>query len=243
MRVFVMKKATLLRVAAFVVILAAIFVYAKVMMHEDAAVFSANGVLTAGDGAEKAIAITIDTSFGETDYTEEILEVLHDHGAHATFAVMGAWARQNPDMVREILDSGHEIISHSMSHQRYAELGEEDAVADARANRDYLASEFGVDTDLLRLPYGSGTEKIHAALEQDGFRIVGWSLDSRDWNGDSSEKIAESVLGKLKAGDILLFQNNVPATPDALDEILEKLAERAYETVGLDEMAQSAARS
>ena len=240
MRIFIMKKSLVFRITALVVILAAIFVYAKIMVNEDAAVFSQNGVLTAGDGTEKKVAITVDTAFGEEDYTGEILDVLEKHGAKATFAVMGVWARENPDTVREILDRGHDIISHSMSHERYGELGEEGAVKDAKANREYLESEFGVSTDLLRLPYGNGTEKVNAALNEDGFRIVGWSLDSMDWKGESAETVADRVMEKIKAGDILLFQNNMAETPAAMDLILEKLGDRAYETVDLEEMSEEA---
>ena len=161
---------------------------------------------------------------------------LEKHGAEATFAVMGAWARENPDMVREILDRGHEVISHSMAHQRYSELGEAGAVADAKANREYLSQEFGADTDLLRLPYGNGTDPINAALGQAGFRLAGWSVDSRDWNGDPAEKIAGNVMDQIKAGDVILFQNNMEATPAALDLILEELGGRAYEAVSLEEI-------
>lgn len=236
MRVFIMKKSLVFRIAAFVVILAAIFVYAKIMMQDDTAVFAQNGVLTAGDGTENIVAITIDTSFGDADYTAEILDVLEDHDAQATFAVMGAWARENPDLVREIITQGHDVISHSMAHERYADLGTADAVADAKANREYLSAEFGVATDFLRLPYGNGTDEIYAALQQEGFRIVGWSLDSRDWSGIDAEKISDGIIKKIKAGEILLFQNNVAATPEALDLILQKLGDRAYETVTLEDI-------
>ena len=236
MRIFIMKKSIVFRVAAFVGILAAIFVYAKIMVNEDTAVFAQDGVLTTGSGTEKEVAVTVDTSFGEADYTAEILDVLEKHGAKATFAVMGAWARENPDMVREILDRGHKMISHSMAHERYADLGEAGAIADAKANREYLSAEFGVDTDLLRLPYGNGTDKINGALNQAGFRIAGWSLDSKDWSGNSADKVAETVMNRIKAGDVLLFQNNTEATPAALDMVLEKLGERAYETVSLEEI-------
>ena len=99
-----------------------------------------------------------------------------------------------------------------------------------------ISQEFGADTDLLRLPYGNGTDPINAALGQAGFRLAGWSVDSRDWNGDPAEKIAGNVMDQIKAGDVILFQNNMEATPAALDLILEELGGRAYEAVSLEEI-------
>ena len=174
---------------------------------------------------------------GENDYTEAILDVLDEHGAKATFAVMGIWARENPELVKEMIDRGHDIISHSMTHERYRDLGKEGAIADAQANRELLRADFGIDTDIIRLPYGSGTEEIDAALAEQGFRIVGWSLDSEDWEGESAEGIMEDVLEELKPGDIVLFQNNVAATPAAIGMILEEMGKQAYSAVTVQELA------
>lgn len=237
MRVFVMKKATLFRIAAAALTAAAIFVYASIALKEDAEVFSQNGAIMAGSGTKKEAALTIDTSFGENDYTEAILDVLDEHGAKATFAVMGIWARENPELVKEMIDRGHDIISHSMTHERYRDLGKEGAIADAQANRELLRADFGIDTDMIRLPYGSGTEEIDAALAEQGFRIVGWSLDSEDWEGESAEGIMEDVLEELKPGDIILFQNNVAATPAAIGMILEEMGKQAYSAVTVQELA------
>ncbi len=237
MRVFVMKKATLFRIAAAALTAAAIFVYASIALKEDAEVFSQSGAIMAGSGTKKEAALTIDTGFGENDYTEEILNVLDEHGAKATFAVMGIWARENSDLVKEMIDRGHDIISHSMTHERYRDLGKEGAVKDAQASTELLRTDFGIGTDMIRLPYGSGTEEINAALAENGLRIVGWSLDSEDWKEGSAEEIAEEVLEDLKAGDIVLFQNNIEATPAAIGMILEEMGKRAYSAVTLQELA------
>jgi len=237
MRVFVMKKATLFRIAAVALTAAAIFVYASIALKEDTAVFSQDNAIMAGSGTEKEIALTIDTSFGENDYTKAIMDVLDEHGAKATFAVMGVWARENPELVKEMISRGHDVISHSMTHERYAKLGADGAVSDAQAARELLQTDFGIDTDMIRLPYGSGNEEISAVLSENGFKIVGWSLDSEDWKGETAEEIAEEILDDLKAGDIVLFQNNMEATPAAIGMVLEEMGKRAYSAVTVQELA------
>ena len=47
---------------------------------------------------------------------ERILELLSDHDASATFFVLGWVARHEPEIVRAIAQSGHEIASHGMTH-------------------------------------------------------------------------------------------------------------------------------
>lgn len=50
--------------------------------------------------------------------TEAILSLLEEHGVSATFFVLGWVARQFPLLVRRIVDLGHELGSHGLSHIR-----------------------------------------------------------------------------------------------------------------------------
>jgi polysaccharide deacetylase family protein (PEP-CTERM system associated) len=49
--------------------------------------------------------------------TSILLEMLARHKVHATFFVLGWVARKHPEIVREIVASGHEVASHGMSHR------------------------------------------------------------------------------------------------------------------------------
>src|SRR4051794_31987385 len=48
--------------------------------------------------------------------TPRLLELLHRHGAHATFFLIGQWARACPGIVRDIAASGHTIGNHTDTH-------------------------------------------------------------------------------------------------------------------------------
>lgn len=238
MRIFVFKKETLIRVAAFAIIIAGAVVYTRAVTQDDKPAFSDadTQMVSSYSTQEKEVALTIDTTFGN-DRTEEILSVLKKHGATATFAVMGAWAKENPDKVRSIKDAGHEIISHSMTHDHYNDLGEDKSVEDAKAAKEYLKTEFGIDTSKIRPPYGTANSNVLEALSENGFETVKWSIDSKDWRGDTADSIAKRVLENIKPGSIVLFQNNNDSTPDALNMVLEKLAEASYRTVSMSEMS------
>ena len=48
------------------------------------------------------------------DNTQKILDVLADYGVKATFFVVGNWADQYPEQAKAIVDSGCELMNHSI---------------------------------------------------------------------------------------------------------------------------------
>ena len=51
--------------------------------------------------------------------TEEILKLLHDLGAKATFFVTGVFAEHYPELIRQMVADGHEVASHGMDHSKF----------------------------------------------------------------------------------------------------------------------------
>ena len=85
-------------------------------VHDGGPVIDASGadVRTAGP-PEQTIALTFDDGPDPT-WTPRILEVLEQHDVHATFFIVGTAAIDHPDLVRRMLDEGHEIGVHTLTH-------------------------------------------------------------------------------------------------------------------------------
>jgi peptidoglycan-N-acetylglucosamine deacetylase len=49
--------------------------------------------------------------------TTKILDLLRKYASRATFFVLGDVVREHPDLVRRIVDEGHELASHGMDHR------------------------------------------------------------------------------------------------------------------------------
>ena len=49
--------------------------------------------------------------------TEEILDLLRRHRLRATFFVLGCVVRDHPDLIRRMVDEGHELACHGMEHR------------------------------------------------------------------------------------------------------------------------------
>ena len=58
-------------------------------------------------------SISFDAAWG-ADNTQKILDVLADYGVKATFFVVGNWADQYPEQAKAIVDSGCELMNHSI---------------------------------------------------------------------------------------------------------------------------------
>ncbi len=235
MKIFVVKKNTLIRASVFVLLIAAAIVYTQ-MMAVAQPTMSNNALepLRSMGNDNKNIAITVDTVFGD-DYTEDILSVLDEKGVKATFFVTGAWAEQFPQKVGKILKAGHEIANHSYAHKKYTDIPAEQIATDAKMASDILKTIVGRDVKIIRAPYGAYDDMVLQTLYDNGFIPVKWSVDSMDWKREGTDQIVNNVVGNVKNGSIIMFQNNIVDTPVALKQALEKLYEEGYCAVTLSE--------
>jgi peptidoglycan/xylan/chitin deacetylase (PgdA/CDA1 family) len=238
MRIFVVKKNTIIRAAVFVLLVIGAIIYTQVAFGGSEPVSSTAEAMPVCRVAtsDKVVALTFDTAFGDTDCTQKILDVLDGEGVKATFFVMGLWANENQDMTKKIALAGQEIASHSMNHSRYPDMATSEIISDASDAADIIFQLTGYDTKLMRMPYGACDTESISALESEGYIPVKWSLDSKDWKGYDAKKIENEVLSNVKSGDIIMFQNNMAATPEALGAIILGLREDGYKIVPLSEM-------
>jgi peptidoglycan/xylan/chitin deacetylase (PgdA/CDA1 family) len=203
-------------------------------------------------------SITIDTEFPDQPASDplgvadELLELLARRRVRATFFVVGAWARANPERVRAIADAGHQIGNHSYSHCSLRRMTEDGIVEDLIACHTVLA-ELGVETrPWFRAPYGEVTHdpveaegavkpEIEAAIERAGYRHIHWHARGEDWRVDrAAEDVAELALGDVDRRwprpAIILFHSWPDSAPRALELVLDRLALKGAEFVTVDQL-------
>ena len=69
---------------------------------------------------------------------DRLLGLLERHDARGTFFVLGWVAERRPDLVRRIVDSGHELASHGWDHARVTTIGPEDFRESVRRSKAVL---------------------------------------------------------------------------------------------------------
>ena len=83
---------------------------------------------------------------------------------------------------------------------------------------------------------------VKDGLEKKGYKIVLWTVDTKDWAHESAGNIVKNVLANVKSGDIILFHDYVSGnehTAEALDILIPKLQEMGYKFVTVSELLQA----
>lgn len=200
-------------------------------------------VLLAGPPDQRAVALTFDDG-PDPKSTPQVLDVLAQHGARATFFVIGARAAQHPDLLREIAQRGHQIENHSLHHAwRTPFLPRRWLAQELAETQAIIRRATGRTPTWFRPPIGILSPPVAAAAAQLGLRLCGWSGKSRD--GLASTRLSDA-LGRLRRalrpGAILLLHDasergtHPPLAPTLLAQLLPELHLRGLAAVTLDEL-------
>ena len=97
----------------------------------------------AGSTAERQVALTFDDGPNEP-WTSQILDTLADRGVPGTFFQVGRCAQRHPDVTRRVVDEGHVLGNHSLTHELGSYLRDVDQRAEVTLGRMALAEIAGV---------------------------------------------------------------------------------------------------
>ena len=180
-------------------------------------------MLWKGEG-EKCVYLTFDD--GPTPrITEQILSILDNYGAKATFFCLGNNAELYPELIDQILERGHAIGNHSYNHTRGWIVTTEEYMASA-----YKAGQFLPHTRLFRPPYGRIAAREVRRMRSQGWKVVMWNNISEDYDHKvSPQRCAQKVTRHLRAGNIIVFHDSVKASKNmlyALPKVLEEINKR-----------------
>jgi polysaccharide deacetylase family sporulation protein PdaB len=185
---------------------------------------------------EKKVALSFDAAWGNDD-TEELIKILAEYDAVATFFVVGAWVDKYPESVKQLSDAGHQIHNHSNTHPHMPQLSREQMLSEITACNEKIDKITGKTPNLIRVPYGDYNNSVIETVEKAGMYTIQWDVDSLDWKDSATaESICKRVVGKVKNGSIVLFHNDAEFTPEALPNILKCLKEQGYEFVFIDDL-------
>jgi len=146
--------------------------------------------------------------------TPRILDLLKRHGITGTFFFTGDAARKNPDVVRQVLASGHEVGCHSIFHETVGDalfdipgvfpLLPEEVENRLRVATAMVAEVAGYSPVSFRAPRLFGSTAVVNALESLGYvadatypmyfyrdRLVPYHPSREDWTKEGALKLME----------------------------------------------------
>ncbi|MBL7882626.1 MAG: polysaccharide deacetylase family protein [Bacteroidia bacterium] len=189
-----------------------------------------------GNTAKKHIAITFDD--GPTkEFTPEILKVLAEYNAKASFYVIGKNILGNENLVQQIHQEGHLLGNHSFSHSFFIDFkSSKGFVEEINQTTDALEKIIGKRTTLFRPPYGVTTPNIATAVNKLKMHVIGWNVRSLDTTKDDAQTIVNRVTLQLKPGAIVLFHDTSKKTVNVLKQTLNFAKENGFKIVSIDEL-------
>lgn len=170
--------------------------------------------------------------------TPRILDILRAEGVRATFFPIGNVAVRHPRIIKRIVQEGHEVGNHSLTHPNMRTLTTEAQRAQiAETNR--ILTEAGADPVLFRPPAGRWNSDTLSAVEQEKMSPALWNVDTRDWFTRDAGKIMAQLDATGTIGSVVLMHTTYNATAEALPRAIGLLRTRGCRFVTLSEWITS----
>jgi peptidoglycan-N-acetylglucosamine deacetylase len=202
--------------------------------------FAANGIMRIPVTSQKLVALTFDDG-PHKKYTQEILDILHEYNAKATFFVMGGNAKLYPDLIKKEYAAGHEIANHSFTHPNIAHTSDVAIQKELTKCSETVNKVIHVYPIVFRPPFGSTSKHANEIINNMGFTVVTWSymINDYDVNKMTPEIISSSVIKNTRPGAIIVMHDgngNREKTVKALPVILKNLFAKGYKFVTVAEL-------
>lgn len=184
----------------------------------------------------KGVSLLFNVYWGREE-VYQILDILSEYDATATFFIGGCWADDNVDCLRDIYIAGHEIGNHGYFHKDHTTLNLLENQREISACNRFIELALGESPTLFAPPSGAyGNDAVSATLAL-RMKTILWSKDTIDWRDKDSELIYERATKGVKKGDFILM-HPMPSTVEALKNILLYYKNNGLETVSVSENLQ-----
>jgi peptidoglycan/xylan/chitin deacetylase (PgdA/CDA1 family) len=155
----------------------------------------------------RAVSFTFDDGPDEV-WSSRVHAELERLGVHATFFAIGERVQLYPELVRATLDTGHDVELHCHHHIRHTQLSEPELRHDTERALEAL-SRAGAQPTWWRAPWGISTAATERVARSFGLRLVGWSIDTHDWRGDTPAAMLAAAKSELRAGGPVLMHDGL----------------------------------
>lgn len=197
------------------------------------------------DAGETRVALTFDDG-PHPEWTPRVLDALREKGARATFFVIGENARRHPELVRRIVEEGHEVGGHGDTHAWTTPFfGRRRLEGEIRRCLDAVRAAAGVTPRLWRPPIGIRTPGQSGVPERNDLLVIGMARRSGDTRPDADpadlgrrfvETAGRGEVLALHDGEEPLHPAPRAATVAALPAILDGLAAKGLRPVTVSQL-------
>jgi peptidoglycan/xylan/chitin deacetylase (PgdA/CDA1 family) len=144
------------------------------------------GPTTCRTTSARTLAITFDDGPNPA-ITPNLLDLLDRQHAHATFFLIGKYARQCPELIREIVARGHVIGNHTETHPNLFLRGPSQIREELRRCQDAISNALDAAPKWFRPPWGLRNPWVASVARELDLRTAMWTLLPSDWRAPTTE--------------------------------------------------------
>lgn len=182
----------------------------------------------------KCVALTFDD--GPGSFTAELVALLQQRKAPATFFVVGNRIRQSSDLLAAVNVAGMEIGNHSTYHRQLTQLGAADIRRDLEATSLSITAVTGRRPTLLRPPYGARNRAVDTVSRQLRMAEILWDVDTLDWRYANPARVRSAAVRSTRRGSIILLHDVNRTTVAAVPGIISDLRRRGFDFVTVSQL-------
>lgn len=202
----------------------------------------------------KVVALTIDD--GPSQYTSEMMQILKDNDATATWFIIGGNVPGHEKRLEELVWQGHELANHAMRDETSKSLPDETlreqiqtvegmirqayaAVENDGSNRDDNALDY---PKYFRPGGGFFGQRMQNVLDRLGYRLILGDIYPHDPFIPYWRVNAWHILSMLHPGGIIICHDKRSWTLPMLRTMLPEIRRRGYRIVTVTELLKEASQ-
>lgn len=196
------------------------------------------GAIRHGPNTRRRVALTFDDG-PDLVHTPKLLNLLQAFGVRGTFFLIGQRASRAPELVRRIVEEGHEIGNHTWSHRNLWACGPRQTAGEIMRGHRILEEIVDHAPRWFRPPWGMVNLAIFAATRRLRTPCVFWSVQPEGLRPVPPDRMADAVLASARPGAIVDLHDaeGVRGAPErllaALPPMISGLRAQGYELVSL----------
>ena len=141
------------------------------------------------------------------------------------FFLGGCFADDNIELMKYLVEKGHELANHGYFHKEHSKLSESQNLLEIQNCHNIVKAHTGIEMNLFAPPSGDYNKTTIEVCEKIGYKVILWSLDTIDWRDKNEKIVYNRATQKIKGGDFVLMhpkQHTLKVLPDILNFYLQK---------------------
>ena len=200
------------------------------------------GAYSLGNPDDKVLYLTFDFGY-ENGNVKKCLDALNKNNVKGTFFVLENVVKTNPDLLSEMLSTGHAVANHTLKHKNMCNI---------KDYKEYEKEIMGLEklfedttghkmAKYYRPPKGEFTKQNLEYNQKLGYKTIFWSLAYKDWDNDNQPDKASTikkVLDRTHNGAVVLLHPTSKTNAEILDTLIQEWKKLGYRFGSLDELTK-----